>query len=460
MAAAIDDPAGLPGSAAARTCTTSRSSSRSAGTTFYADGRSVRPQVANTVARNQLHADTYFYTGFVNGKEGDGLPFPVTMKVLERGQERYNIYCTPCHSRVGNGEGMIVQRGYAHAGDFHTARLRDRAAGPLLQRDDQRLRRDAGLRRAVAPADRWAIVAYIKALQLSQKATQADVPAGAQVEPLSSIAESEGLPANFAERVDAAADRGYAARRTTRPYVLPATPPAAASGSGAPAASRPAAAKTAGRLHPPEQNRSKAVTSEASERRLETHVIWTRTYTEKHGGHHGHAHHGPRPLPASLATPEIVSAWRTRLLIVAVVATLVSVLFAFTHEGRNHLLRAYLMGFMTCFGFAGGGLVMLMLQYVTGGKWGLLLRRPLEAMSRTLWLVALMFVPIAIFMKHLYQWAAYPNPAAVAEALSNASGHARAGDDDQRQARHAEPGRRDCADHHHLRHPADLLPTS
>src|SRR5271168_5571507 len=93
------------------------------GTDFYADGRSVRPQVANTVARGQLHADTYFYTGLVNGKEGDGAPFPVTLAVLERGQERYNVYCTPCHSRVGNGAGMIVQRGYRPAGNFHTARL-------------------------------------------------------------------------------------------------------------------------------------------------------------------------------------------------------------------------------------------------------------------------------------------------------------------------------------------------
>lgn len=141
----------------------------------------------------------------------------------------------------------------------------------------------------------------------------------------------------------------------------------------------------------------------------------------EHNGEAGgiHAHHGPRPLPATFATPAIVNAWRTKLIIVAVVATLVSVLFAFTHEGRNHLLRAYLMGFMTCFGFAGGGLAMLMLQYVTGGKWGLLIRRPIEAMSRTMWLVALMFVPIAIFMKHLYQWAAFPNQAAVALALQH-----------------------------------------
>jgi hypothetical protein len=132
-----------------------------------------------------------------------------------------------------------------------------------------------------------------------------------------------------------------------------------------------------------------------------------------------HDHNGPRPLPASLAAPEIVSVWRARALIVAAVATILTIPFAFTHEGKNHIIRAYLMGYMTCFGFAGGGLVLLMLQYVTGGKWGLLLRRPLEAMTRTLWLVALMFVPIGIFMKHLYQWAKYPTAGATAQALAN-----------------------------------------
>jgi hypothetical protein len=135
------------------------------------------------------------------------------------------------------------------------------------------------------------------------------------------------------------------------------------------------------------------------------------------GGHHDH--HGPKTLPASLAAPEILSAWRMRALILFVVATLVSGLaFGFTHEGRNHILRAYLMGYMICFSFAGGGLVLLMLQYVSGGKWGLLLRRPLEAMTRTIWLVGLMFVPIIFFWKHLYQWAAFPTAGAVAEALS------------------------------------------
>jgi hypothetical protein len=140
-------------------------------------------------------------------------------------------------------------------------------------------------------------------------------------------------------------------------------------------------------------------------------------HNEAAGGHHDH--YGPRPLPGSLGAPGILSAWRTRALIVFAVAAILSVFFAFTHEGRNHILRAYLLGYMICFGFAGGGLVVLMLQYVSGGKWGLLLRRPLEAMTRTIWLVGAMFVPIIFFWKHLYQWAAFPTAGAVAEALAN-----------------------------------------
>ena len=140
---------------------------------------------------------------------------------------------------------------------------------------------------------------------------------------------------------------------------------------------------------------------------------------EHYGEAGGHDHHGPKTLPASLAAPEILSAWRMRALIVFVVATLLSVAFAFSHEGKNHILRAYMLGYMICFSFAGGGLAMLMLQYVSGGKWGLLLRRPLEAMTRTIWLVGLMFVPIIFLWKHLYQWAAFPTAGAVAQALSN-----------------------------------------
>jgi hypothetical protein len=167
------------------------------GTNFYADGRSVRPQVENTVARGQLHEDSYFYTGLINGKEGDGMPFPATLEVLERGQERYNVYCTPCHSRVGNGEGMIVQRGYLKAGNFHTTRLQTAPLGHFFHVISNGYGAMPDYAAQVSPADRWAIAAYIRALQLSQKATQADVPPGAHVEPLSSIAEREGLPTSF-----------------------------------------------------------------------------------------------------------------------------------------------------------------------------------------------------------------------------------------------------------------------
>ena len=167
------------------------------GTDFYADGRSVRPQVENTVARSQLHQDQYFYTGMQNGKEGDGMPFPVTMAVLERGQERYNIYCTPCHSRVGNGDGMIVQRGYAKAANFHEPRLVAAPLGHYFAVMTNGYGAMPEYAAQLTPAERWSVAAYIRALQLSQNATRADVPEGAQVKPLSAIAEGVGLPAQF-----------------------------------------------------------------------------------------------------------------------------------------------------------------------------------------------------------------------------------------------------------------------
>jgi hypothetical protein len=168
------------------------------GSAFFSDGRSVRPQVANTVARGQLDQDRYFYTGLLNGKEQDAMPFPVTMTVLERGQERFNVYCTPCHSRVGNGAGMIVQRGYKPAGNFHDAK---RLAEPLshffyVMTNGYGAMPDYSAQ--LTPEDRWAVAAYIRALQLSQNATMSDVAAGTQVQNLKDIAKQEGLPASYA----------------------------------------------------------------------------------------------------------------------------------------------------------------------------------------------------------------------------------------------------------------------
>ncbi|HWB32719.1 MAG TPA: cytochrome c [Acidobacteriaceae bacterium] len=163
------------------------------GTDFFADGRSVRPQLADTVARGQLHQDSYFYTGLEGGKEGNEMPFPVTMAVLKRGQERYNIYCTPCHSRVGNGEGMVVERGYRPAGNFHTPRLMNAPLGHFFSVMTNGYGAMPEYATQVAPQDRWAIVAYIKALQLSQDAKESDAPSGVKVESLKNIANEEGL---------------------------------------------------------------------------------------------------------------------------------------------------------------------------------------------------------------------------------------------------------------------------
>src|SRR5580698_9979689 len=129
-----------------------------------------------------------------------------------------------------------------------------------------------------------------------------------------------------------------------------------------------------------------------------------------------HEHH-EKSLPTELNAPLLLNAWKSRALrvgaIFAVLSIVLAVLAAIVdHDGIDHLLRSYLLGFILCWGLTVGGLAMLMVQYVSGGKWGLLLRRPLEAMSRCLPLVLVMFLPIGIFMKKLYLWAQYSDAAA------------------------------------------------
>ena len=190
------------------------------GTDFFADGRSARPQMVGTVARGQLHEDDYFYSGLQNGTEGNMMPFPVTMDVLARGQERYNIYCTPCHSRVGNGAGMIVQRGYAQAGNFHTARLQAAPLGHFFNVITNGYGAMPDYAAQVTVEDRWAIVAYIKALQLSQNADESALASGKRAERLSDIAERQGLPADFVAEW-AVPPTAVTGTPDGQPYVLP-----------------------------------------------------------------------------------------------------------------------------------------------------------------------------------------------------------------------------------------------
>lgn len=167
-------------------------------TQIFKDGRSVRPQVEDTVARGQLHENSYLYTGMQNGQEGTMMPFPVTTDVLARGQEQYNVFCTPCHSRVGNGVGMIVTRGYAQAGNFHTARLQNAPLGHFFTVITNGYGAMPNYAAQLTPENRWAVVAYVRALQLSQNAQQADIASGQHVEPLADIAEREGFSRSFA----------------------------------------------------------------------------------------------------------------------------------------------------------------------------------------------------------------------------------------------------------------------
>jgi mono/diheme cytochrome c family protein len=143
---------------------------------FFADQRASRPLVPGVVARGHLDEDQAFFTGASAGATVQTNPLPRTREVLLRGQERFNIYCSPCHDRVGNGEGMIVQRGYKQPPSLHSDRLRSVPDGYLFQV----MTNGFGVMPTYAPQvparDRWAIVAYIRALQYSQHATLADVP--------------------------------------------------------------------------------------------------------------------------------------------------------------------------------------------------------------------------------------------------------------------------------------------
>jgi len=144
---------------------------------FFPDGRADRPEVTGTVARGHLRTDELFYTGRVNGQAMDQFPFPVTAQVLERGRERYNIYCSPCHDYTGSGNGMIVQRGFPPPPSYHTERLRQAPAGHFFEVMTDGYGTMYSYAGRITPEDRWAIVAYIRALQLSQHASLNDVPA-------------------------------------------------------------------------------------------------------------------------------------------------------------------------------------------------------------------------------------------------------------------------------------------
>ncbi len=143
---------------------------------FFADGMAARPRVAGTVARGEVTQNGFLETGKIGGADGDGFPFPITAAIVNRGQERFNIYCSECHGRLADGNGMIPSRGFRRPPSFHTDTLRNARTGHFIDVMTNGFGAMPPYADQVPVRDRWAIVAYIRALQLSQNATEADVP--------------------------------------------------------------------------------------------------------------------------------------------------------------------------------------------------------------------------------------------------------------------------------------------
>jgi mono/diheme cytochrome c family protein len=143
---------------------------------FFPDQRGSRTPPTGTVARGWLRADEALYTGKLNGQPVDAFPFAISHDDLKRGQERFNIYCSPCHGRMGDGNGMVVQRGLRQAASYHSDRLRQETVGYFFDVITNGFGAMQGYAEQVPVRDRWLIVAYVRALQYSQNANIDDVP--------------------------------------------------------------------------------------------------------------------------------------------------------------------------------------------------------------------------------------------------------------------------------------------
>jgi mono/diheme cytochrome c family protein len=144
---------------------------------FFQDGRSMRPPPENTVPIDSFDPDSAMFTGRLNGELATELPMELTAELLERGETRYNAYCAPCHGMTGNGDGVIAYRGPLVVPSFHNDRLRTVAIGYYFDVITNGVNRMYSYAARVPPEDRWAVAAYVRALQLSQNASPDDLTA-------------------------------------------------------------------------------------------------------------------------------------------------------------------------------------------------------------------------------------------------------------------------------------------
>src|SRR5918999_5988193 len=143
---------------------------------FFADGQSARPVIDATVPRGALRGDEHLYAGTSGSAPATTFPFPITLEVLQRGRERYDIFCSPCHSRAGYGDGMVARRGFGPPASLHTDILRKQPPGHFFRVITQGFGAMPSYRQQIRAEDRWAIIAYIRALQLSQNTNVNDLP--------------------------------------------------------------------------------------------------------------------------------------------------------------------------------------------------------------------------------------------------------------------------------------------
>ena len=150
------------------------------GSDFFADQRSARPILEGTIAQGQLNEDEHLYTGRVGGQPAATFPFAIDDSAMRRGRERYDIFCSPCHGLAGDGDGMVVQRGYRRPPSLHVDRLRQAPPGHMFDVMTNGFGAMPDYAAQIPVRDRWAIAAYLRALQLSQSTASAQLTPEAQ----------------------------------------------------------------------------------------------------------------------------------------------------------------------------------------------------------------------------------------------------------------------------------------
>ena len=268
-----------------------------------------------TVARGQLRTDELMFTGRENGVAADKFPFPITRADLERGRERYNVYCTPCHDYTGGGRGMIVQRGFPQPPSYHIQRLRDEPAGHFFEVMTNGYGAMFSYAARVDPADRWRIAAYIRVLQLSQNAKVQDVPE----------ADRQNLTSQ-----SCAATGGI---------------------------------------------------------------------------------HGAIAMNATETVGQHMDSVQKKALPLGVLGIILAVVFGFMASrsggdahGWQQFFQSYILAYIYWFAITMGCMAILMIHHVTGGWWGYPIRRILEAGTRMVPWMAVLFIPVLVGLSQLYPW--------------------------------------------------------